>query len=114
MSFSGFSEKMPDDILGWSFGIDDDGLYLFESYSPAGENLVIENTCSSPEKALNEIKADVVREYENFDVDEHVDLWAGSRGENGVPSTYRELVEDAFAIEKMLEDLAIAVSQINL
>ena len=114
MDYGAIGEFMPDEVAGWCFSIADDGLYLFEAYSPAGEDLVIEDYCTSPETALNEMKADIVRVYENYDVDEHVDGWAQMRGTRGVPSTYRELLEDAEAIEKMLEELSIAVSQLEL
>lgn len=40
-----------------------------------------------------------MRQYATgFDVDEHVELWIENRGKNGVPSTARELIEDAEAI----------------
>lgn len=42
---------------------------------------------------------------EDFDVDEHVEMWLPSRGKGGCPSTARELVEDAEAIVEMIEEL---------
>ena len=52
-----------------------------------------------------------VREYaDDFDVDEHVELWIEGRGKRGVPATARELVEDAEAIRDMLNELAVALT----
>ena len=48
-----------------------------------------------------------------FDVDEHVELWVNGRGKNGVPSRIRELVEDAEAIDKMLQELAAALAEVE-
>ena len=45
--------------------------------------------------------------YEDFDVDEHIEMWIEARrnGTAGVPSI-RELVEDAEAIEAMILELS--------
>lgn len=54
-----------------------------------------------------------VKEYAaNFDIDEHIELWieAKRNGVKGVPST-RELVYDAEAICKMLQELAAALAK---
>lgn len=47
---------------------------------------------------------------DDFDVDEHVELWIEGRGKNGAPATARELVEDAEAIRDMLNELAVALT----
>lgn len=77
--------------LGWSVSEDQDaGTVELESYSPAGENLVV-----TVEK---ENFAEKVREYaEDFDIDEHIEMWVEARnnGVAGVPKSTRELVEDA-------------------
>ena len=60
------------------------------------------------------VMAEKVEEYaQDFDVDEHVERWidARKRGVSGVPSTIRELLEDAEAIQKMLNDLAEALNK---
>lgn len=88
---------------GWSI-ISDTSI---ENYSPAGEDLCIE--CAKGESIIEAIES----EYNNFDVDEHVDLWAESRGVNGVPISYAALVRDAEAIEKMLETLYHAVMEVK-
>ena len=43
---------------------------------------------------------------ENFDPDEHAELWIESRGTNGVPSSIRDLIEDADWIKNTLLDVA--------
>ena len=50
-----------------------------------------------------------------FDVDEHVEMWIEARrnGVRGVPSSIRELVEDAEDIDKMLEELADALAEVE-
>ena len=80
----------------------------FDGYSPAGENIVVELQYpleEFPALTVLDISKDVYREWENFDKDEHVMLWADSRGTNGVPETIRELMDDAEEIENMLRDL---------
>lgn len=50
---------------------------------------------------------EAVRErYNNFDVDEEVEIWIEGRGKNGVPSSIRDLVEDAEWKESTLGELA--------
>lgn len=99
----------------WEFTVKDDGkchCALFERWSPAGEDIPLERCFDKvrfPELGIHDIAKWLQEEYEVFDVDEHVELWIGSRGKNGVPATVRELLEDAEAIERMLEELAIKV-----
>lgn len=96
--------------LGWSVSEDQDaGTVELESYSPAGENLVV-----TVEK---ENFAEKVREYaEDFDIDEHIEMWVEARnnGVAGVPKSTRELVEDAEEIKEMLLQLADALHEIEV
>lgn len=70
-----------------------------ESYSPAGENLVLD---FGVENFVDEVK-----EYaECFDADEHAAELIQYRGTKGVPSSIRLLINDADKIDKMLEELA--------
>ena len=93
---------------GWGVSIID-GEYEFETYSPAGEDFIFYIPVSDdPSRIVASI-----RDYaDNFDVDEHIELWIGSRGQNGVPSSVRELVEDAEEIKSMLDDLAEAMRKL--
>ena len=81
--------------------------YELENYSPAGENLV--ETLYKNES----LKEQAYALYEDFDEDEHVEMWIEARksGVSGVPSI-SALVHDAEQIAKMYEDLAIAIAQV--
>lgn len=92
--------------LDWSVHECEDGSVELEKHSPAGEDFIF--TVSS-ENFVREVK-----EYAaDFDVDEHVEMWVNSRGTRGVPSSVRTLVEDAEAIDEMLEELADALAEVE-
>ena len=58
---------------------------------------------------------EAVRErYDNFDVDEEVEIWIESRGERGVPNSIRALVEDAEWKETMLGELTDELEKLEL
>lgn len=94
--------------LDWNVFISDND-YGFETYSPAGEDFIFYIPVSNdPSRIVASIRAYA----DDFDVDEHVELWIGSRGQNGVPSSVRELLEDAEEIKSMLDDLAEAMRKL--
>lgn len=102
-------EKQYLDVLenhGWAVSsYTDDGRVELEKYSPVGEDFSI---CIGVENLPAE-----VREYAaSFDIDEHIEMWIEARknGVSGVPST-RELVKDAEDIDKMLQEIAVALSR---
>lgn len=70
-----------------------------ETYSPEGENVIISLIYDGTEE-------DFIRQFESyaedFDPDEHVTMWFESRGENGVPESIRDLINDANWIKNML------------
>ena len=82
-----------------------DGVHIIEIgwYSPAGEDFYATIWFNGSNKDFVKRFAEYADE---FSVDEHVSLYAASLGQNGVPSTYLELVEDAQAIQKALRDMA--------
>lgn len=86
---------------GWSLTDEGDGSILVSQYSPEGEDFSIS-------VSEDNFVKDVRDQYEGFDVDEHVELWLEARhnGVHGVPTSIRALVEDAEAIDSMLEKLA--------
>lgn len=88
--------------LGWRVIECSDGNFELEKWSPAGEDIVFDVDAGS---FLDSVKS----YYDDFDIDEHVALWIESRGKRGVPSTVRELLEDAEAIDAMLKELAEAL-----
>ena len=91
---------------GWAVSsYTDDGRVELEKYSPTGEDFSI---CVGVENLPAE-----VREYAaGFGIDEHIEMWIEARknGVSGVPST-RELVKDAEDIDKMLQEIAAALSR---
>lgn len=87
-------------------GYTGDGRVELEKFSPAGEDFII---CVGVENLPAE-----VREYAaGFDIDEHIEMWIEARrnGTNGVPSSTRVLVKDAEDIDKMLQEIAAALSR---
>ena len=85
--------------LEWSIYVDEDGEIEFSKYSPAGEDF------SFHIEGKNIVQE--VKEYAcNFDADEHAEMWVNSRGKNGVPDSIRTLIDDADAIQTMLDELA--------
>ena len=87
--------------LGWNVYRDGDGYVELSQYSSAGEDFLF--TVSA-----NNLIEDVKDYAESFDSEEQAAMWydAKQRGIRCVPSLH-ELVEDADAIQEMLEDLAI-------
>lgn len=88
---------------GWWYEVYDDGLIEIGQPSPAGEDFFFD--IEGNDIALE------VQDYSNyFDVDEHIEMWIRAKraGTRGVPSA-RELVYDAEAIKKMLQELADAL-----
>lgn len=76
-----------------------------ENWSPAGEDL-----CETIAVDQWDTFATATRKWaEYFDKDEHVELYVNMRGKRGVPSSIRELVDDAEAIQAMFYDLADAI-----
>lgn len=89
------------ETLGWNVYCGDDGYVELYQRSGAGEDFLF--TVSA-----NNLIEDVKDYAESFDSEEQAAMWydAGQSGVRGVPS-FPELVEDADAIQEMLEDLAI-------
>ena len=78
-----------------------------EQYSPAGEDFIFSVSADN--------FVDDIKEYAaNFDPDEHIEMWVTAKYNGGkdIPSI-RELVEDADAIDKMLQELAIAMCELT-
>ena len=93
--------------LDWNVHEDENGGIDFRKYSPAGEDFGV---YVHPDQDIVEEIRDF---YLNFDQDEHIAMWLEAKDNKvaGVPSA-RELVEDAAAIEKMLEELADAFVEV--
>ena len=90
--------------LDWYIASEENGYIELEKYSPAGEDFIMTVPAESFVQEVQEYASD-------FDVDNHIEMWIEARhnGVRGVPNT-RTLVEDAEAIQEMLEELAEALS----
>ena len=86
------------DELGWSIYCYDEGGWDFRKYSPAGEDF---SFCVKGE----DIAKEVSDYYADFNPDEHAKMWILAQGSvAGVPNV-RTLVDDAYAILEMLQEL---------
>ena len=80
--------------------------YELEKYSPAGEDFIFTAEDSRLAESIREYAAD-------FDPDEHAEMWVRARyeGKDQTIPSIRELIEDADAINLMLQELAAALSK---
>lgn len=81
-----------------------------ETYSPEGEDVIVSLIYDGTEE-------DFIREFisyaNNFDADEHAEMWVNSRGKNGVPDNIRDLLEDAEWIKNTLMKIAEELNNID-
>ena len=74
-----------------------------ETYSPEGEDVIVSLIYDGTEEGF--IKA--FRSYaEDFDAEEHAEMWIEGRGKNGVPESIKNLLEDAEWQKEMLLEVA--------
>jgi len=79
-----------------------------EFYSDAGEDFVFTVSYTDDKSFVEDFAAYT----ENFDVEDHAELWIDHRGKNGCPETLKELLEDARGIREYLEDLSNGLQDI--
>ena len=91
--------------LGWGTIIYDDYVSV-QNHSPLGEDISFEISVDTP-------ASDIYMEYEDFDVNWHVEMLIESRGKNGVPDDIKALYEDAEEIEKMLYELYLETDKVT-
>lgn len=105
--------------MEWSYTLyieesQDNRIYAeMERYSPAGEDFLMVIDFDKDNQA-DSFRRDLRLCYEDFDVDEHVEMWIPSRGKGGCPSSVRNLVEDAEAIESMIYDLLEVLEEMEV
>lgn len=103
--------------LGWSYTVyeelsQNNRTYVeLENYSPAGEDFSVTVDFDIENQAATFID-DLRSYYENFDPDEHAEMWIPSRGKGGCPSSIRRLIEDADAIDEMIMKLLDALDSV--
>lgn len=82
-----------------------------EFWSDLGEDVVVyiehDNTTQSIIDGINEYA-------DNFDAEEHAEVWIDRRGRNGVPNSVRDLIEDAESIKSFLTDIANELSNAHI
>lgn len=84
---------------------EEDGEYYreIEFYSPEGEDVLETIWYDGTDNGF--IKA-FKRNADNFDADEHAEMWIDKRGKNGVPDNVRALIDDAENIKDTLLKVA--------
>lgn len=81
-----------------------------EFYSDAGEDVLESIYYGDGNGNKEHMAEEFIKGFrscaDDFDPDEHAEMWIERRGKNGVPETIRELINDADWIKEKLEDVA--------
>ena len=81
-----------------------------ETYSPEGEDVIIPLIYDGTEE-------DFIKQFESyaedFDAEEHAEMWIEGRGKNGVPDSIKDLLEDAEWQKEMLLEVAKELSGLD-
>lgn len=85
--------------LDWDVYEDETDIEL-EKYSPLGEDFIFSINNN------DNIVEQIIDYAENFDTNEHAEMYINIRGEKGVPNSIKDLIEDAEDIKQMLLELA--------
>ena len=81
-----------------------------ETYSPEGEDVIVSLIYDGTEEGF--IKA--FRSYaEDFDAEDHAEMWIECRGKNGVPDSIKDLLEDAEWIKDTLMEIADELKELD-
>lgn len=98
----------------WTMGtyedaVKDDAIYFYQ-YSPAGENF---SFCITFTEKGEWVVDEVQRVANDFDEDEHFEMWAEARNSvSGVPDI-RTLIKDAHDIHNMITDLGVSLGHLE-
>lgn len=98
--------------LDWSYAVYEEPTQNNRHYaelgkhSPAGEDfsMIID---FDAENQAESFLIDLLDYSNNYDADDHAELWFSERGKGGCPSSLRELLDDAEAIGEMVTKLYI-------
>lgn len=74
-----------------------------ETHSPEGEDVIISLTYNGTEEGFIQAFNDYAND---FDAEEHAEMWIKSRGKNGVPNRIKDLLKDADWIKNILMEIA--------
>ena len=78
---------------------------ILQKYSPAGEDFYL-SIDTKETKNTKKVVKEIRRQADDFDIDDHVEIYIGMRGKKGVPSSISTLLKDAEDIKEMIEELA--------
>ncbi len=81
-----------------------------ETYSPEGENVIVSLTYDGTEESFIHEFVDYAND---FDAEEHAEMWIESRGKNGVPDSIKNLLEDAKWIKDTLMEMAEKLNNLD-
>lgn len=95
--------------LDWSYNICTEeytgrSYVELEKYSPEGEDFIMTIEFDKGDE-VDSFLEDLKEYADDFDVDEHVEMWIPSRGKGGCPSSIFDLLVDAKAIKDMIYEL---------
>ena len=88
----------------------EDGTVELERYTQAGEDWIVD---LSFDGTVNGFFKEIYEYYDNFDVDEAAGFWIELRGQRGVPSSVRTLLEDAEWKDSELKSLYYDALKLN-
>lgn len=77
---------------------------VLEKYSPKGEDFIALIDFDA-DNQVETFMVDLMEYAEDFDIDEHIEMWIPMRGKGGCPESISDLAEDAKAIKEMLMEL---------
>lgn len=101
-----FLEKV--EGLNWSYTLykeSDDCIYAeMETSSPLGEDFFMD-IYFEEENPIDTFMDGLHEYYLNFDPEDHAAMWIVNRGKNGTPNSIRALIDDAYAIKDMIQEL---------
>jgi len=95
---------------GWNVNFSNGRETDLEWFSPAGEDFC--TTIYHRNKDRSFVK-DFTGMANDFDPEEHAEMWIPMRGRQGTPNSVRELLDDAEAIAEHLNNTASELRQIN-
>ena len=94
--------------LDWSYNLykEDDNCTCveMEKYSPLGEDFSM-TIYFDKEDSVNTFMDGLKEYYLHFDPEDHAAMWIENRGKNGTPNSIRDLIDDAYAIKDMIQEL---------